>query len=123
MSMVAVHQMVERVSQLLEEKLGLGGRDMATKLRRGSRLLPRKVRDAAGRLARADEKAKNPKLRSQIDMGRVAQDYDICVRHLSAIDTVSRRRGAFMSMVESVGIGILIFGIGAIGLAWWLGYL
>jgi len=123
MSMVAVHQMVERVSQLLEEKHGLGGRDLAAKLRRGRRLLPRKLRDAADRLVQADEKARNPKLRGQIDLGQVAQDYDACVRHLSAIDTVARRRGTLMGMVESVGIGILVLGLAVTGLAWWLGYL
>ncbi|MBL9053211.1 MAG: hypothetical protein JNN02_05730 [Tabrizicola sp.] len=123
MSMVAVHQMVERVSQLMEEKHGIGGRDLATKLRRGRRLLPRKLRDAADRLVEADEKAKNPKLRGQIDLGQVAEDYDACVRHLSAIDTVERRRGTVRGMVETVGIGVLVFGIGATGLAWWLGVL
>lgn len=123
MSMVAVHQMVERVSQLLEEKHGLGGRDLAAKLRRGRRLLPRKVRDAADRLAAADEKAKNPKLRGQVDLGQIAEDYDLCVRHLSAIDTVARRRGTVMGMVETVGIGVLVFGFAAAGLAWWLGFL
>ena len=123
MSMVAVHQMVERVSQLLEEKHGLGGRDLAAKLRRGRRLLPRKLRAAADRLAAADEKAKNPKLRGQIDMGQVAEDYDACVRHLAAIDTVARRRGTLMGMIESVGLGILFLGIAITGLMWWLGYL
>lgn len=123
MSMVAVHQMVERVSQLLEEKHGLGGRDLAAKLRRGRRLLPRKLRDAADRLVHSDDKAKNPKLRGQIDMGQVAEDYDALVRHLSAIDTAKRRRGTMMGMVESVGIGVLVFGAAVTALAWWLGYL
>jgi len=49
--MVAIQQMADRVAQLLEEKLSLGGRDLAAKLRRGKRLLPRKVRDAADALA------------------------------------------------------------------------
>jgi hypothetical protein len=123
MSMAAVHQMVERVAQLLEEKHGLGGRGLAAKLRRGRRLLPRKLRAAADRLAAADAKAANPKLRGQVDMAQVAEDYDACVRHLVAIDTVARRRGTLASMVESVGIGILFFGLCVTGLALWLGYL
>ena len=123
MTMVAIHQMAERVAQLLEEKHGIGGRDLAAKLRRGRRVLPRKLRDAADRLVVADEKAKNPKLRGQIDMGQVATDYDACVRHLTAIDTSARRRGTLMGMVESVGIGVLVLGVGITGLAWWLGYL
>ena len=123
MSVVAVHQMVERVAQLLTEKHGLGGKTLSAKLRRGRRLLPRKLRGAADRLAAADAKAKNPKLRGQIDMAKVAEDYDACVRHLVAIDTAARRRGTLASMVESVGIGVFFFGLVLAGLAWWLGYL
>lgn len=123
MSMVAVQQMAERVAQLLEEKHGLGGRDLAAKLRRGRRLLPRKVRASATHLAQAGEKAKNPKLRAQIDMGRVTADYDICVRHLVAIDTVARRRGKLMGMLEYLGLGVLAFGLSLTALLWWLGYL
>lgn len=123
MSMVAVHQMVERVAQLLHEKHGLGGKDLAAKLRRGRRLLPRKLRDAADRLVQADEKAKNPKLRGQIDMAQVAEDYDACVRHLAAIDRSARRRGTLMGMVESIGLGILGLGIAVTAVLWWLGYL
>ncbi len=123
MSMVAIQQMADRVAQLLEEKHGLGGRDLATKLRRGKRLLPRKVRDAADALAAAAEKARNPKLMGQVDMGQVADAYDVCVRHLAGIDPAERRRGTMIGMVESVGIGVLIFGVVIVGIMYWLGYL
>ena len=123
MSMVAIQQMADRVAQLLEEKHGLGGRDLAAKLRRGKRLLPRKVRDAADALAAAAEKARNPKLIGQVDMGQVADAYDLCVRHLAGIDPAERRRGTMVSMVESVGIGVLILGVVVVGVMYWLGYL
>lgn len=123
MSMVAIQQMADRVAQLMEEKLRLGGRDLAAKLRRGKRLLPRKVRDAAERLATAAEKSRNPKLMGQVDMGQVADAYDICVRHLAGIDPADRRRGTIASMVESVGIGVLIFLAVIGGIMLWLGYL
>jgi hypothetical protein len=123
MSMVAIQQMADRVAQLLEEKLGIGGRDLAAKLRRGKRLLPRKVREAAERLATAAEKARNPKLMGQVDMGQVADAYDVCVRHLAAIDPAERRRGTFAGMVESVGIGVLVFGVVVGGIMFWIGYL
>lgn len=123
MGMAAVHQMVERVSQLMEEKHGLGGRDLAAKLRRGRRLLPRKLRAAADRLAAADGWARNPRLRGRIDMERIVADYDACVRHLVALNPATRRRGRFASTVESVGIGILVLGLAVGGLLWWLGLL
>lgn len=122
MSMVAIQQMADRVAQLLQEKLRLGGRDLAAKLRRGKRLLPRKVRDAAERLATAAEKSRNPKLMGQVDMGQVADAYDVCVRHLAGIDPAERRRGTMLGMVESVGIGVLIFGAVVGGVMLWVGY-
>ena len=123
MSMVAIQQMADRVAQLLEEKHGLGGRDLAAKLRRGKRLLPRKVRDAADALAAAAEKSRNPKLMGQVDMGQVSGAYDLCVRHLAGIDPAERRRGTMIGMVESVGIGVLILGVVVVGVMYWLGYL
>ena len=123
MSMVAIQQMADRVAQLLQEKLKLGGRDLAAKLRRGKRLLPRKVRDAAERLATAAEKSRNPKLMGQVDMRQVADAYDVCVRHLVGIDPAERRRGTLVGMVETVGIGVLIFLAVVGGIMFWLGVL
>jgi hypothetical protein len=123
MSMVAIQQMADRVAQLMEEKLRLGGRGLTAKLRRGKRLLPRKVRDAAEGLAAAAEKSRNPKLMGQIDMGKVADAYDVCVRHLASIDPAERRRGTLAGIVESVGIGVLIFLAVIGGIMFWLGYL
>ena len=75
MNAVAIHQMADRVAQLLEERLALGGRDLAAKLAKGGRLLPKRVRDGAELLADASEKARNPKLLGQIDMSDVAEAY------------------------------------------------
>lgn len=118
MNMMAVQQMAERISELLAEKHRLRGPDLAAKLRRGRRLLPRRVREAADRLAQAGERAKNPKLWAQIDMDQLSRDYDACMSHLAAIDPAARRRGALWSMVESVGIGVLVFGLAITGLYW-----
>jgi hypothetical protein len=123
MSAVAIQQMADRVAQLLEERLGLAGRDLDAKLRRGSALLPRKVREGAELLAASAEKAKNPKLLAQIDMGRVSDAYDACVRHLTAIDPKGRRRETIAGMVSFVGYGILFLVIAILVLLVWRGYL
>jgi hypothetical protein len=122
MSAVTIQQMADRVAQLLEERLGLGGRDLSAKLKRAGRTLPRKVRDGGKLLVVASQKAQNPKLLGQIDMGEVTDAYDVCVRHLAAIDPVGRRRDLFAGMVGSVGFGILVLVIAIMVLLAWRGY-
>jgi hypothetical protein len=123
MSAVAIQQMADRVAQLLEERLALGGRDLGAKLRRGRRLLPRKVRDGAELLAVSAERARNPKLLGQIDMGAVTDAYDACVRHLVAIDPTARRKNTLAGMVGFVGYGILFLVLGIMAVLIWRGYL
>lgn len=123
MSAMAIQQMADRVAQLLEERLGLGGRDLPSKLRRGRRLLPRKVREGAELLAAAAERARNPKLLGQIDMGAVADAYDTCVRHLTRIDPATRRRDAIAGMLGFIGYGLMFLTLGIIALLAWRGFL
>ena len=122
MSAVAIQQMADRVSGLLEERLNLRGRDLSAKLRRAGRIMPRKVRDAAEILAVAAEKSKHPKLLGQIDMGQVADAYDACVRHLMTVDPAGRRRDLWAGMVGSVGFGVLGLILALIALLAWRGY-
>jgi hypothetical protein len=122
MSAVTIHQMADRVAQLLEERLGLGGRDLSAKLKRAGRMLPKKVRDSGKVLAAAAHKAQNPKLLGQIDMGDVTEAYEVCVKHLIAIDPVGRRRDLFAGMVGSVGLGVLVLAVALLGFLAWRGY-
>jgi hypothetical protein len=123
MSSVAIQQMADRVGQLLEERLGIGGRDLEARLRKGGRMLPKRVREAAQRLSDAAEKSRNPKLVGQIDMGAVSGAYDTCLKHLMAIDPAENKRGALSGMVGFVGGGIFLLGVGIIALLVWRGFL
>lgn len=122
MSAVTIHQMADRVAQLLEERLGLGGRGLSAKLKRAGRMLPKKVRDSGKVLAAAAQKGQNPKLLGQIDMGDVTEAYDVCVKHLITIDPVGRRRDLFAGMVGSVGFGVLALLAALLGFLAWRGY-
>ncbi|HOZ34025.1 MAG TPA: hypothetical protein PLM52_14200 [Tabrizicola sp.] len=123
MGAVAIQQMADRVAQLLEERLSVGGRDLGAKLKRAGRILPKRVRDGADLLAVAAEKSRNPKLLGQIDMGEVADAYDVCVRHLTTIDPAGRRRDTVAGMVGFVGYGILFLVIGIMAVLLWRGFL
>ena len=58
----------------------------------------------------------------QIDMADVTEAYDVCVKHLAAIDPVGRRRDLFAGMVGSVGFGVLILLVALFGFLAWRGY-
>lgn len=122
MSAVTIQQMADRVAQLLEERLGLGGRDLSAKLKRAGRMLPKKVRDAGRLLATSAQRAQNPKLLGQIDMGEVTEAYDVCVKHLVGIDPVGRRRDLFAGILGSVGFGVLVLLVALFGFLAWRGY-
>ena len=87
-----------------------------------SQPLPKKVRDSGKVLAAAAHKAQNPKLLGQIDMGDVTEAYDVCVKHLIAINPVGRRRDMFAGMVGSVGFGVLVLLVALFGFLAWRGY-
>ncbi len=123
MSAVTIQQMADRVAQLMEERLAIRGRSLPVKLRRAGRLLPRRVREGGAVLAEAAAKAQHPKLLGQIDMSQIADAYDVCVRHLAAIDPAQQRRQRLASMISSVAFGMLFLAFCIIGVLVWRGYL
>ena len=118
-----IQQMANRVASLMDERLGVGGADLTAKLKKGGRLLPHKVRVAAGKLAKAADMAKNPKLLMQLDEGEVAEAYDLCVRHLGSIDRKERRIGALVGFLASVALGILVLAVAVLVVLRWRGFL
>ncbi|WP_103332600.1 hypothetical protein [Pseudotabrizicola formosa] len=107
MSAITIQQMADRVAGLMQDRLGIRGKDLPDKLRRGGRLLPRPVRAAAEELAGYAQKAQNPKLLVQIDPARVASCYDICLRHLSAQRAGSPLLRALVRIGTTVALGLL----------------
>jgi hypothetical protein len=116
MSAIAIQQMADRVADLIEQRLGIRGKDLATKARKARRALPRKVALAAGELAQLAEQAQNPKLLVQVDQGRVAELYDICVRHLSSLQARSRLLTRLINVAATLAFGLLLLGAGVIAI-------
>lgn len=108
MSAVTIQQMADRVAGLMEERLRVRGADLPAKLRKGGRRLPRKVRHAAESLAQAAERAQNPKLLVQIDMARVAADYDLCVTHLAKVTSKGGAMALLLNVAATVALGLLL---------------
>ena len=121
MSAVTIQQMADRVSGLLEQKLRVGGRDLATKVRKAGRRLPKQVRIAAEALVQATEMAKSARLMHRIDDALVAEAYDICLRHLGAVDLADRRKGALVGIAASIAFSLLaVVGL-VLAVVWWRG--
>lgn len=119
-SAAGIQRKAERVSALLEERIGLGGADLGSKVTRGRRVLQRDLRQAAARLARAAEMAAHPRLMAQVDERRVDDDYRLLVRKLEAIPPGSLKRDLFRSSVQSVLTTVLALVLLTVGVLVWM---
>jgi hypothetical protein len=121
MSAITIQQMADRVAALMEDRLQVSGADLTAKLARARRQLPRQVREPAARLARAASDARNPKLLMRIDEGAVAEDFDVCIRHLTAIAPGTGLLRAVLRVAVSVGLGLLVLGLAFLAFRLWRG--
>jgi hypothetical protein len=121
MSAATITQMADRVSALLEQKLGVRGATLQAKVAKAGRRLPRRVREAAGYLADAVEMAQNPKLLVRVDESVVAEAFDVCVRHLGAADRAERRKGMLVGMAASAAFSVLMVAVLVMGFLYWRG--
>jgi hypothetical protein len=116
MSAITIQQMADRVAGLLEDRLQVSGTGLAAKLKKVRHQLPRRVREAAARLARASAEAHNPKLLMRINEGAVAEDYDLCVRHLVAITPGTGFLRSLGRIAVSVALGLVVLGLAFLAL-------
>ena len=121
MSAVTIQQMADRVAGLMEEKLRVGGKGLAVKVRRAGRRLPKQVRIAAAALIQATQMAQSARLMHQIDDELVAEAYDICVRHLGGVDIADRRKGLIVGIAASIAFSLLVVSGLVLAVVWWRG--
>lgn len=111
MSATTIQQMADRVAQLMEQRLRLRGRGLSGKLRRGGRMVPKRLRTPAELLAKAAEVAQNPKLSLQIDHARVAEAYDQCLTQLQGVNAADRRMTTVINRVASLVVSLLVLAV------------
>ncbi|MCV2873531.1 hypothetical protein OEZ71_14615 [Defluviimonas sp. WL0050] len=118
---MTVTEMADDVAGLIEARLRIRGEGLAEKLRRGGRLLPRKVRREAEYLLHASEQDQIPKLRMQLDQARIANAYHACLTHLKPLGALERRRALFLDVLESAGFAVFAVLVATVLiLIWWL---
>ena len=123
MSVTTVQQMADRVAGLMEERLRIKGKTLQDKVRRGGRLLPRKVRREAEYLAEVAVLAQHPKVQTMLDDARIAEAYDVCLKHLRKIGAKERAWATLMSVFGSLALMVLVLGAMLIAVLVWRGYL
>ncbi len=110
---IIILQKASRISELLEERLGVKGASLEARLGRAGRRLSAVARTAAWRIAMAERKAKLGEV-TEIDEYSFDDDYRTCLRHLQAMEPgLPPMRSALQSGVTAVLSGLVIY----IGLA------
>ncbi len=121
MSAISIQQMADRIAGLMQDRLGARGGGLEAKLASRGRALPRKVRQAAEAVAKAAAMAQNPKLLLQIDHAALAQDYDLCLRHLTALTPRSGLWSGAVAIAAQVAVSVLLVVMLVIALLRWRG--
>lgn len=118
--MKEIQRRAETLAHAIEVKLGVRGRGLAAKLRRGGRRLPRPVRAAGQALLQAEAMASVPKLAPQIDHAHLAEAYAAAERALAAIDPAERRKTIVLNWLAGNFFNVLLVGALAAGFIVWV---
>ena len=116
---MTVEEMVSEVRTGLRDKLGLRGKTLAAQLRKGGRLLPRRIRYDARYLALVVTLADNPKLVRMIDQAKVKQAHRNILAHLNEIDLAAQRRDTALTIAAAIAFALLVTGVMVIFVLWW----
>lgn len=123
MEKAEVDQMLEEVSTLLSDRLGVRGTTLETRVRRAGRSLPAPVRRAAADLIRAEQMAEAPVMLRRLDPAQMEAARDICLRHLGGIDVAASRSKARYGVAASIIVQLcLVMGV-TLSVLNWRGFL
>lgn len=113
----------DHLAQMIEEKLGVGGKGLEAKLARAGRRLPRHVRREAALLAEALGQRDHPRLSRRIDLLRLERAFTVCERYLKTVDPWARRRGLALDWLAVNALNLLIIGVLVVSALLWRGFL
>lgn len=111
------------VADTMKERLGIRGKDLATKLRHTGRMMPKRVKLEARFLAEATMLAENPKLSRMINHERVKTAHQTCMTFLNSVDVADRRKGVVLGILGSLAMVFLVVTVLVLGVLMWRGFL
>jgi len=118
-----VQEKAAQVAELMNERLRVRGKDLAAKLRRTGRLMPKRIKRNAAFLAETAALAQNPKLQQMINHEKVDAAHKSCVEFLETIDLADRRKGVFLGILGSLVLTVLVVILMVGFVLVWRGYL
>lgn len=110
-----------QASDMVAEKIGPKGPDLARQARKAGRRLPNAIRADLRRLAEAKGLSAHPKLSRQIDPKAVDAAFTRTIEYLKEIDPADRRKGALLSWLGDNAVNLLVVFATTIALLSWRG--
>ena len=114
---------VDRITELLEQRLALRGKTLDAKLRNAGRLLPKSIHKHAQTLVEPIKLQGHPKLAKMIDDNAVAGAYKICEKYLLEVDRADLRRGKVIGFLSTNALNLLLIAAMVFGVLLWRGYI
>lgn len=110
------------LAHLMGARLGVGGRDLRTKLHRAGRDVPRWVRRAADEVLTAEQLQTHPKLRHRVDPERLERAHRAAERWLRGPDPAELRKTRILRFLGVNAANLLIVAAAFIAYLVWAGH-
>ena len=121
--MATLNDQTTHLSQLMGQKLGVGGKGLSARTRRAGRALPIHVRRAVDELSQAEAAAGHPKLSQQVDPKALDRAYQTATEWLEPIDRPAKRRAAVMDWVAGTAFNLVVIAAAVFAILVWRGLL
>jgi len=113
----------DEIAQLLRERLGLQGRNIAVTTAKARRDVPAKLRTQAAFLVEQAQLAQSPKLARMLDAQAIDRAHADLVTHLETINRAERRKSAILRWLGTVSFGLIVVFVALITVLVWRGFL
>ena len=108
-----------RIGDLLETRLGIKSGDIAARLRKATRHMPRRVKGRVRMLLDAMDMAGHPKLRLMLDMPALDAAASEVADWLQSVDPAERRKDLILSILASLSFNLIaVFTLVVVVLRW-----
>lgn len=119
--MVKFNHNVDELEQLLRAKLGLRGSNLAARLAKAGRRLPKRIHQAGSVITQTQISATHPKLARLQDQKVIDTAFDKITSHLETIDPKNRRKGLILGIVGGLVFNLILLVLAIVVFLRWQG--